>query len=200
MCTFILYVISLVSGCPNLPAQLLSFYCTAVPQVVHRVAEVSGDQTGVTVLLKYHNWSVIMYMLMHLVHLLHDLQDLFCIFTTLVKFEVFKKVLLKIRVFWDVILCWLSSSLLVAWPWRWSHHNPSSCQEQQSIKSYESASPRRSMSWSAGMWRSVPTFWRNLLPLSSRNKCHISEDHSHNMHCRENLESHFYGTCSYLSF
>jgi len=29
------------------------------------------------------------YMLMHFVHLLHDLQDLFCIFTTVVKFEVF---------------------------------------------------------------------------------------------------------------
>jgi len=83
--------------------------------VVHKVSEVSGDQTGVTVLLYYHDWNVVMYMLMHLVHLLHDLQDLFCIFTTIVKFEVFTKVLLKIRVFWDVILCWLSSSLLVAW-------------------------------------------------------------------------------------
>jgi len=35
MCTFILYVISLVSGCPNLPAQLLSMsqfllYCCAL--------------------------------------------------------------------------------------------------------------------------------------------------------------------------
>jgi len=56
-----------------------------------------------------------MYMLMHLVHLLHDLQDLVCIFTTVVKFEVFTKVLLKIQVFWGDILCWLSSSLLVAW-------------------------------------------------------------------------------------
>jgi hypothetical protein len=35
-----------------------------------------------------------MYMLMRLVHLLHDLQDLFCIFT-IVKFEVFTKVLLE---------------------------------------------------------------------------------------------------------
>jgi hypothetical protein len=54
MCTFILYVIILVSGCPNLPAQTsvcLTFYCTTVARVVHRVVEVSGDQTGVTVLL-----------------------------------------------------------------------------------------------------------------------------------------------------
>jgi hypothetical protein len=88
--------------------------------------------------------------------------------------------------------------LLVAWSWRWSHHNPSSCQEQHSIKLYESVSPRRSSSWSAGMWRSVPSFWRNLLPLSSRNKCHISEDHSHNVQCHENWESRVYGTCCYL--
>jgi hypothetical protein len=137
---------------------------------------------------------------MHLLHLLHDLQDLLCIFTTLVKFDVFTKVFLKIQVFWDVILCWLSSSLLVAWLWRWSHHSPSGCQEQHSIKLCESVIPRRSRSWSAGMWRSVPTFWRNLLPLSSRNKCHISEDHSHNMHRHENLESRVYGTCCYLSY
>jgi len=43
-----------------------------------------------------------MYILMHLVHLLHDLQDLLCIFTTLVKFDVFTKVFLKIQVFWDL--------------------------------------------------------------------------------------------------
>jgi len=54
VCAFILYVISLVSGCPNLlpnSSLCLSFYCTAVPRVVHRVAEVSDDQKGVTVLL-----------------------------------------------------------------------------------------------------------------------------------------------------
>jgi hypothetical protein len=50
------------------------------------------------------------------------------------------------------------------------------------------------------MWQSVPTFWRNLQPLSSGNKCHISEDHSHNMHRHENLESCVDGTCCYLSF
>jgi hypothetical protein len=48
------------------------------------------------------------------------------------------------------------------------------------------------------MWRSVPTFWRNLQPLSSGNKRHISEDHSHKMHRHEN--SDVYGTCCYLSF
>jgi hypothetical protein len=42
-----------------------------------------------------------MYMFMHLVHLLHDIQDLLCIFTTVVKLEVFTALLLKIQ-FWDV--------------------------------------------------------------------------------------------------
>ena len=43
---------------------------------------------------------------MCLVYLLHDLQDLLCIFTTLMKSEVFISVLLKMQVFWDIILCW----------------------------------------------------------------------------------------------
>lgn len=202
MCTFVLYVISLVSGCPNLPSQLLSvshFYCTAVPWVVHRVAAVSDGQSGETVLLLipwlecnyvhvYASCSFVAWYTRFVMHL-HYCCEIRGVHSIVVEDSVL-----------GCFLCWLHAALWAAWSWRWRHHNPSNCQDQHRINIRQSVSPRRSRSWPAGMWRSVPTFWRNLQPLSSGNKRHISEDHSHNMHCHENLESHVYGTCCYLSF